>query len=59
MAVLKSGTPQDKSLMVLLRYLTMQAIRHHFHLQLHQFKVKIIQLLMHSLDSNFSGSDAW
>ena len=30
MAVLKSGTSQDKSLMVLLRYLTMLAIRHSF-----------------------------
>ena len=29
-AVLKSGTWQDKSLMVLLRYLTMLAIRHSF-----------------------------
>ena len=31
----------------------------HFYLQLHQSKVKLIQLLMHSLDSNFSNSDAW
>ena len=30
MAVLKSGTSRDKSLMVLLRYLTVLAVRHSF-----------------------------
>ncbi|KAL9961224.1 hypothetical protein ACROYT_G030129 [Oculina patagonica] len=36
-AVLKSGTPQDQSLMLLLRYLSMLAVRHSFLLLPHQF----------------------